>query len=75
MAEQTEEDKAAFVAQQKKIAKFHKYVEEHAINRLGILKPDQQAQQEVQELKVSAPLEYEPRIPLPSASDRAVADI
>lgn len=75
MAEQTEEDKAAFVAQQKKIAKFNKYVEEHAINRLGILKPDQQAQQEVQELKVSAPLEYEPKIPLPSASDRAVADI
>ena len=75
MAEQTEEDKAAFVAQQKKIAKFNKYVEEHAINRLGILKPSQQVQQEVQELKVSAPLEYEPRIPLPSASDRAVADI
>lgn len=75
MAEQTEEDKAAFVAQQKKIAKFNKYVEEHAINRLGILKPDQQAQQEVQEIKVSTPLEYEPRIALPSASDRAVADI
>ena len=75
MAEQTEEDKAAFVAQQKKIAKFNKYVEEHAINRLGILKPSQQVQQEVQELKVSAPLEYEPRISLPSASDRAVADI
>lgn len=75
MAEQTEEDKAAFVAQQKKIAKFNKYVEDNAISRLGILKPSQQAQQEVQELKVSAPLEYEPRIPLPSASDRAVADI
>ena len=75
MAEQTEEDKAAFVAQQKKIAKFNKYVEDNAISRLGILKPSQQAQQEVQELKVSAPLEYEPRISLPSASDRAVADI
>lgn len=75
MAEQTEEDKAAFVAQQKKIAKFNKYVEDNAISRLGILKPSQQAQQEVQELKVSAPQEYEPRIPLPSASDRAVADI
>ena len=75
MAEQTEEDKAAFVAQQKKIAKFNKYVEDNAISRLGILKPDQQAQQEVQEIKVSTPLEYEPRIPLPSASDRAVADI
>lgn len=75
MAEQTEEDKAAFVAQQKKIAKFNKYVEDNAISRLGILKPSQQAQQEVQELKVSAPQEYEPRIPLQSASDRAVADI
>lgn len=75
MAEQTEEDKAAFVAQQKKIAKFNKYVEDNAISRLGILKPSQQAQQEVQELKVSASQEYEPRIPLPSASDRAVADI
>lgn len=75
MAEQTEEDKAAFVAQQKKIAKFNKYVEDNAINRLGILKPSQQVQQEVQEIKVSTPLEYEPRISLPSASDRAVADI
>ena len=75
MAEQTEEDKAAFVAQQKKIAKFNKYVEDNAIRRLGILKPSQQAQQEVQELKVSASQEYEPGIPLPSASDRALADI
>jgi hypothetical protein bfra3_16288 len=75
MAEQTEEDKAAFVEQQKKIAKFNKYVEDNAIDRLGILKPSQQAQQEVLELKPSAPLKYEPKMPLPSASDRAVADI
>ena len=75
MAEQTEEDKAAFTAQQKKIAKFNKYVEDNAIDRLGILKPSQQAQQEVLELKPSAPLKYEPKMPLPSASDRAVADI
>ena len=75
MAEQTEEDQAAFVEQQKKIAKFNKYVEDNAIDRLGILKPSQQAQQEVLELKPSAPLKYEPRMPLPSASDRAVADI
>ena len=75
MAEQTEEDQAAFVEQQKKIAKFNKYVEDNAIDRLGILKPSQQAQQEVQELKASVPLKYEPRMPLPSASDRAVADI
>ena len=75
MAEQTEEDQAAFVEQQKKIAKFNKYVEDNAIDRLGILKPSQQAQQEVLELKPSAPLKYEPKMPLPSASDRAVADI
>ena len=75
MAEQTEEDQAAFVEQQKKIAKFNKYVEDNAIGRLGILKPSQQAQQEVLELKSPAPLKYEPKMPLPSASDRAVADI
>lgn len=75
MAEQTEEDQAAFVEQQKKIAKFNKYVEDNAIDRLGILKPSQQAQQEVLELKSPAPLRYEPKMPLPSASDRAVADI
>lgn len=75
MAEQTEADQAAFVEQQKKIAKFNKYVEDNAIDRLGILKPSQQAQQEVLEVKFSAPQKCEPRMPLPSASDRAVADI
>lgn len=75
MAEQTEEDRVAFVEQQKKIAKFNKYVEDNAIDRLGILKPSQQAQQEVQELKASVPPENKPQMPLPSASDRAVADI
>lgn len=75
MAEQTEEDKAAFVEQQKKIARFNKYIEDNAIDRLGILKPSQQARQEILELKASVPLEYEPKILLPSASDRAVADI
>ncbi|MFC2658263.1 MAG: hypothetical protein ACFN1F_05630, partial [Segatella sp.] len=67
MAEQTEEDQAAFVEQQKKIAKFNKYVEDNAIDRLGILKPSQQAQQEVQELKASVPPEYKPQMPLPIA--------
>ena len=75
MAEQTEADQAAFVEQQKKIAKFNKYVEDNAIDRLGILKPSKQAHQEVQEVKFSVPQKYEPRLPLPSASDRAVADI
>lgn len=75
MAEQTEEDKAAFVAQQKKIAKFNKYVEDNAIDRLGILKPSQLVQQEVHELKAYAHQGYELKIPQSSASDRAVADI
>uniref|UniRef100_A0AB33JFV3 Transposase n=1 Tax=Prevotella sp. GTC17262 TaxID=3236797 RepID=A0AB33JFV3_9BACT len=75
MVEQTEEDQAAFVEQQKKIAKFNKYVEDNTIDRLGVMKPSQQAQQEVQELKASVPPEYRPQMPLPSASDRAVADI
>lgn len=75
MAEQTEEDKAAFVKQQKKIAKFNKYVEDNAIDRLGILKPSQQAQQEVLEIKTSAAQKCDSRKPRLSASDRAVADI
>lgn len=75
IAEQTEEDQAAFVEQQKKIAKFNKYVEDNAIDRLGILKPSQQAQQEVLEVKISVPQKCEPRMPRLSASDRAVADI
>ena len=76
MAEQTEEDQAAFVEQQKKIAKFNKYVEDNAIDRLGILKPvPRTEQEEPQELIACAPQEYKPVMPLPSASDRAVADI
>ena len=62
--------------QQKKIAKFNKYVEDNAIDRLGILKPSQQAQQEdLQVLTVSVHQEHEPKMPLPSASSHAVADI
>lgn len=38
MAEQTEEDTAKFVAQQKKIASFGKYVKDHAIGKVGITK-------------------------------------
>ena len=39
MAEQTEGDMANYIEQQKKIAQFGRYVREHAIDRLGILKP------------------------------------
>lgn len=76
MAEQTEEDKAAFVEQQKKIAKFNKYVEDNAIDRLGVLKPSPQIEQEEpQELIPLAPQEDAHFIQLPSISNRAVADI
>ena len=76
MAEQTEEDKAAFVEQQKKIAKFNKYVEDNAIDRLGVLKPSPQIEQEEpQELIPLTPQEDARFIQLPSISNRAVADI
>lgn len=39
MAEQTDEDVVKFIEQQKKISKFGKYVREHAIEEVGILKP------------------------------------
>ena len=38
MAEQTEEDAVNYIEQRKKIAKFGKYVKEHAIDELGVLK-------------------------------------
>ena len=76
MAEQTEEDKAAFVEQQKKIAKFNKYVEDNAIDRLRTLKPRPHIEQEEpQELILLAPQEDAHLIQLPSVSKRAVADI
>jgi len=39
MAEQTPEDEAKFVAQQKKVAQFGKYVKDNAIKRVGIAAP------------------------------------
>ena len=76
MAEQTEEDQAAFVEQQKKIAKFNKYVEDNAIDRLGVMKPAAQVEQGMpQELISLTPQEEVPFISFPSASSHAVADI
>ena len=40
MAEQTDEDVAAYIEQQKKIAKFGKYVRENAIEEVGVMKKD-----------------------------------
>lgn len=41
MAEQTEEDTVNYIEQRKKIAKFSKYVKDHAIDKVGILKPSE----------------------------------
>lgn len=38
MAEQTEEDTVNFIEQRKKIAKFGKWVKEHAIEEVGVMK-------------------------------------
>ena len=78
MAEQTEEDQAAFVEQQKKIAKFNKYIEDNTIDGLGILKPTTQMQhEEPLELTPMASKDYknESTALLPSAEERAYADI
>lgn len=78
MAEQTEEDQAAFVEQQKKIAKFNKYIEDNTIDGLGILKPTTQMQhEEPLELTPMTPKDYknESTVLLPSAEERAYADI
>lgn len=41
MAEQTEKDTVNYIEQRKKIAKFSKYVKDHAIDKVGILKPSE----------------------------------
>lgn len=38
MAEQTDDDVAKFIEQQKKISKFSKYVRDHAIEQVGVMK-------------------------------------
>lgn len=78
MAEQTEEDQVAFVEQQKKIAKFNKYIENNTIDGLGILKPTTQMQHEDPlELTPMTSKDYknESTALLPSAEERAYADI
>jgi len=57
MAEQTEDDVVNYIEQQKKIAKFGKYVRDNAIERLGVVRPDGKASgtaAEAEELEVAA---------------------
>ena len=50
--EQTEEDKAVFVEQQKKIAGFNKWVADHAIDRLGVIAVQKAAPVEEESLEL-----------------------
>lgn len=53
MAEQTDEDVAKFIEQQKKIGKFKKYVQENAIGKVGVMKePEKEAVEEPEELEL-----------------------
>lgn len=74
--EQTEEDKAIFVEQQKKIAGFNKWVTDNAIDRLGVVKTTTALPQaEPKELTIVTHEEKSLPMPPASASSRALADI
>lgn len=59
MAEQTEEDKAAYTEQAKIISHFDKYVRDHAIGKVGVMRPQPQDETEAEALALplSAPVE------------------
>lgn len=61
-AEQTEEDENVFVEQRKKISHFNKYVDEHAIARVGIAERDTEPV-EAEEVNVLAQETAEPEEP------------
>ena len=55
-AEQTEEDKAIFLKQQKKIASFNNYLKNNAINHVGVLKERDSYVEDVEDLEVETPI-------------------
>ena len=60
MAEQTEEDQAAFVEQQKKVARFGKYMEDHKVTPVGIIRRKETAvQEDVASLTIQPPPQQE----------------
>lgn len=61
-AEQTEEDEKVFVEQRKKISHFNKYVDEHAIARVGITERATEPV-EAEEVAVAAQETAEPEMP------------
>ena len=87
MAEQTEEDVVKYIEQQKKISKFSKYVRDHAIEEVGVMKktpPGGKTAEhsvEPEELEVvavtpqHAEQEAQPLYAYKDARERGVADI
>ena len=87
MAEQTDEDVAKYIEQQKKIAKFGKYVREHAIEQVGVMKKTpldgktSEHVEEPEELEVAQMIpqqteqEAQPLYAYKDAEDRGFADI
>ena len=82
MAEQTEEDVAKYIEQQKKIAKFSKYVRDNAIEQVGVMRKEvvtgaQQTEPEELEVPVAAnPQQTE--LPIPAfarTEDRAFENL
>lgn len=65
MAEQTDEDRAKFVEQRKKVAKFEKYLRDHAIGKVGVCDKAAEAY-EATEVDVTENLE------LPTRQDETV---
>ena len=87
MAEQTEEDVVKYIEQQKKISKFSKYVGDHAIEEVGVMKKSPldgktaEHSVEPEELEVvavtpqHAEQEAQPLYAYKDARERGVADI
>ena len=87
MAEQTEEDVVKYIEQQKKIAKFGKYVRDHAIEQVGVMKKTpldgktSEHVEEPEELEVAQMIpqqteqEAQPLYAYKDARERGVADI
>ena len=86
MAEQTEEDVVKYIEQQKKISKFSKYVRDHAIEQVGVMKKSPldgktaEPSVEPEELELAALIpqqteEERPPYTYKDARERGVADI
>lgn len=64
MAEQTDDDVANYIEQQKKISKFGKYVRDHAIAKAAILQKEPESPPEDEDLEVELPtIEEEAAVP------------